>query len=118
MQPGGRITLADGQTLRIASGSILMRSGAAGSISGGTLDVGSYRGAIHTAGDLAISSSVIGSGSLVKVGAGTLRILGRMDQAGGLEIASGEVRLHAASSVGALVTVHSGTTLRLDGTAV
>jgi hypothetical protein len=118
MQPGITLPLGSDQTLVLSTGSILARSGGtSAAITGGTLDIGQGWGAIYTAGDLTISSTIAGSGSLVKIGSGTLGIGGAMMQQGGLEISAGTVRLDPGASVGGLVNMNSSATLAVQTTS-
>ncbi|MGV3531130.1 MAG: autotransporter-associated beta strand repeat-containing protein [Chthoniobacteraceae bacterium] len=100
LEPGGEVILDDAQKLTVSSGTLLaLPGGSASGVVGGTLDLGAHRSAIYTAGNLEISSDIIGSGTLVKAGVGVLSLAGAVNLGGEIEVDRGSLRLQEGAQL-------------------
>jgi autotransporter-associated beta strand protein len=103
-------------TLNLTSGQILVKSGSTGAqITGGSLAFGSTTAMIWTNSDLAISSTITGTGGLTKAGLANLTLSGAQPYTGDTNIYNGTLILNG-SLASTLVNVSFGATLAGSGT--
>ena len=117
---GGSLTLETNEQLTISGGTILTPRGVTdASLIGGTLLLGGDNARFAGDGDLTVSSRILTgnlfSPSIVKLGAGTLTLLGDVPRAG-FSVVAGQLRLGEGAPLGSSgVALASGTTLEIDG---
>ena len=125
----GGTTINDGATLSVGSDANLGDPGGALRLYGGTLRATSnfsMQRAIHllfrdgafnidAGSTLTNAGSVDGPGSVVKDGAGTLRLCGSVAHDGGFRVRSGRVDLCGAYAAPGQVTIEAGATLAVQG---
>lgn len=107
------VSIAGSGTLNVTSGAILSSasanpSGIRNTIAMATLNFGSATGYIHTAGatstavtDLNITSTITGSGGLVKAGFGTLNLTGSNTFSGNVFVNAGSIAITSDANLGA-----------------
>jgi subtilase-type serine protease len=99
----GTLQIGDGGTHGSITGDVLVDSGA-------TL-------AVNRSDDIPFASTVSGEGSVVKLGSGTLTVLGENTYTGGTEVAAGTLQIGNGGTVGSIVgdvAIDSGATLAFN----
>ena len=117
---GATTYLADGAAVQIDSGASMVLNSAAdtiGSLSGlGALDLGACALSVGASNQSTTHSGVVsGAGSLVKIGTGTLNLLGGNTHSGGTTVAGGRLAIsgHLNSLGSGALTLNDNTTIQV-----
>ena len=93
-QSAASVLNLSGNTLTLASGALLVTGNYTGSITGGTIALGSTEGLFTvTANTTTITSSIIGSAGLTKFGAGNLTLTGANNLTGPISLNAGTLQI-------------------------
>jgi len=109
------IVITDGASLSVNSGAILSTSTGAASIRNGTLNFGGAEGVITNAGDMNITSVIMGSNGVTKSGRGTLTLGADNQFSGPLTINGGNVVFTSETQLGPTPASPTAGTIVLNG---